>query len=67
MTNQKVLLANFKDYGGVAALDEAFGSRWRYIGRADKRYKLDASPLGNMFTVEEYGREKAIERFKLWL
>lgn len=25
------------------------------------------SPLGNPFTVEKYGRNEAIERYRLWL
>ena len=67
MTSEDVLVVNFNDYGSAAALDEAFGNRWRYIGRAVRRHKMNASPLGNKFTVEKYGREDAIERYRRWL
>lgn len=39
-----------------------------YIGRANRAYGLAASPLANPYTVQRYGREGALERFKrhLW-
>lgn len=38
-----------------------------YIGRAVSEYGLQASALGNPFTVEEYGREGAVEMYRRWL
>ncbi len=38
-----------------------------YIGRAVPAYGLPASALGNPFTLEEYGREQAVELYRRWL
>jgi len=60
-------VVNFKQYGSRAALDRAFGERWRYIGRANGHAQLDASPLANPFSVKQYGREGCIKRYRRWL
>ena len=60
-------LVNFDDYGSKEALDEAFGDKWIYIGREDSEFGLPASHLGNPFTIEDHGREKAVELYQGWL
>ena len=39
--------------------------KWVYVGRGAKGF--EASPLANRFTVEEYGRERAVELYRDWL
>ncbi|MCP4423808.1 MAG: DUF4326 domain-containing protein [Chloroflexi bacterium] len=46
---------NFKQYGSVQALRQAFGDRWLYIGRANNYAGLPASPLANPFKVKDFG------------
>jgi ribonuclease HI len=53
-------VVNFKSYGSIAALDQAFGKRWLYIGRTNPYAGLAQSPLANPFKVKEYGRGKTI-------
>jgi hypothetical protein len=40
-------VANFKDYGSIQALDQAFGDRWIYVGRKNNHAGLPQSPLAN--------------------
>jgi hypothetical protein len=48
-------VVNFKQYGSVRALDQAFGPRWVYIGRANPRAGLAQSALANPFKVKDFG------------
>ena len=48
-------IANFKSYGSVQALNQAFGDRWVYIGRANSYAGLPQSPLANPFKIKEFG------------
>lgn len=48
-------VANFKAYGSVQALNQAFGDRWVYIGRANSYAGLPQSPLANPFKAREFG------------
>lgn len=38
-----------------------------YIGRAVPENGLEASALGNPFTLEQYSREEAIKKYRRWL
>ena len=58
---------NFNDYRSKAALDQAFGDEWVYIGRAVPEHGFRQSPLGNPFTVEEYSRGEAVNLYRSWL
>lgn len=68
-------VVNFHHYGSTEALTAAFGERWRYIGRPNKRFALPASPLANRYShnplahVQEVctSREEAITRYTRWL
>ena len=60
-------VVNFKDYGCRQALDEAFGNRWVYVGRENRRYALRASRLANLYSVGTYGRTDAIDLYRWWL
>jgi ribonuclease HI len=60
-------VVNFKTYGSVAALDQAFGKRWLYIGRTNPYAGLAQSPLANPFKVKEYGRGQTIPHYRQWL
>lgn len=53
---------NIKTDGKPPATSKHF-----YIGRGNGRYGLTRSPLANPFTVEKYGRELALERYRQWL
>jgi hypothetical protein len=53
-------VVNFKQYGSVRALDQAFGPRWLYIGRSNPRAGLAQSPLANPFKVKDFGGNKAL-------
>jgi hypothetical protein len=59
---------NFKQYGSVAALNEAFGDRWVHIGRANSHAGLPASPLANPFKVRDFGgRGQTLPHYRRWL
>lgn len=60
-------LVNFNNYGNTQALDDAFGDKWIYIGREVPEFGLPASALGNPFTLEEYSRDEAVEKYREWL
>lgn len=61
-------VANFKTYGSVQALNQAFGDRWVYIGRANSYAGLPQSPLANPFKVREFGgRGQTLPHYKRWL
>jgi hypothetical protein len=49
-------VVNFKEYGSVDALNQAFGDRWLYIGRANHYAGLPESPLANPYKARDYGR-----------
>jgi hypothetical protein len=55
MWRTKCEVINFKQYGSIQALNQAFGDRWAYIGRANKYARLPASPLANPFKVKDFG------------
>ena len=48
-------IINFKQYGSIPALNQAFGDRWVYIGRANSTIGLAQSPLANPFKVKDFG------------
>jgi hypothetical protein len=60
-------VVNFKQYGSVDALNQAFGERWRYIGRANAHAGLPQSPLANPFKVADYGRGGTMPHYRRWL
>ncbi|MFO7684178.1 MAG: DUF4326 domain-containing protein [Chloroflexota bacterium] len=62
-------VVNFKQYGSVAALNQAFGDRWLYIGRANSQAGLAASPLANPFKVRDYGGQPGatLDHYRHWL
>jgi hypothetical protein len=49
-------VVNFKEYGSVDALNQAFGDGWLYIGRANRYGGLPESPLANPYKARDYGR-----------
>ncbi|MBK8935381.1 MAG: DUF4326 domain-containing protein [Chloroflexi bacterium] len=65
----KMVVVNFKRYGSVMALNQAFGDRWVYIGRANSHAGLVQSPLANPFKVSDYGGQRgaAIDDYRHWL
>ena len=62
-------VVNFKRYGSVMALNQAFGDRWVYIGRANSHARLVQSQLANPFKVRDYGGQRgaAIDDYCHWL
>ena len=48
-------IINFKRYGSIQELNQAFGDQWVYIGRANSHAGLEQSPLANPFRVKDYG------------
>jgi hypothetical protein len=61
-------VVNFKRYGSVAALDQAFGKRWLYIGRANRAAGFAQSPLANPFRASHYGgRGRTLPHYRNWL
>lgn len=62
-------VVNFKRYGSVAALNEAFGGRWLYVGRANRYAGLSASPLANPFKVRDFGGRSGatLPHYRRWL
>ncbi len=58
-------IVNIRNYQTPDKLTESFGDKWVYVGREAEGFA--GSPLGNPFTVEEYGRERAIELYRNWL
>jgi len=60
-------VVNYNNYTSHKQLDENFGDRWIYVGRADSDSGFRQSPLGNPYTVEEHGRGDAIELYRQWL
>jgi hypothetical protein len=60
-------IVNFKEYGSVQALNQAFGERWVYIGRANRHAGLPESPLANPYKVRDYGRGSTLPHYRRWL
>lgn len=61
-------VANFKSYGSVQALNQAFGDRWVYIGRANSYAGLEQSPLANPFKAKDFGgRGQTLPHYRRWL
>jgi ribonuclease HI len=62
-------VANFKAYGSVQALSQAFGDRWLYIGRKNDHAGLEQSPLANMYKVSDFGgkRGATLPYYRRWL
>jgi hypothetical protein len=61
-------IINFKQYGSIPALNQAFGDHWVYIGRANSYAGLEQSPLTNPFKVRDFGgRGKTLPRYRRWL
>jgi hypothetical protein len=61
-------IINFKQHGSIQALNQAFGDRWVYIGRANNYAGLPQSPLANPFKVKDFGgRGKTLPHYRLWL
>jgi hypothetical protein len=60
-------VANFKQYGSVDALNQAFGDRWLYIGRANRYAGLPESPLANPHKARDYGRGSTLPHYRRWL
>ena len=61
-------VTNFKQYGSIEALNQAFGDRWVYIGRANNYAKLPQSPLANPFKAKDFGgRGQALPHYRQWL
>ncbi|MFQ5401565.1 MAG: DUF4326 domain-containing protein [Anaerolineae bacterium] len=59
---------NFKQYGSVAALNQVFGDRWIYIGRANRTANLPQSPLANPFKARDFGgRGRTLPHYRRWL
>jgi hypothetical protein len=58
---------NFKQYGSVDALNQAFGDRWLYIGRANRHAGLPESPLANPYKARDYGRGGTLPHYRRWL
>ncbi|MAU00672.1 MAG: hypothetical protein CL608_26300 [Anaerolineaceae bacterium] len=48
-------IINYKQHGSSSALNQAFGDRWVYIGRANRTAGLSQSPLANPFKVKDFG------------
>lgn len=61
-------IVNFKQYGSIQALNQAFGDHWIYIGRANNYAGLPQSPLANPFKVKDFGgRGKTLPHYRRWL
>jgi len=62
-------VVNFKQYGSKDGLDEAFGDRWTYIGRANRHAGVAQSPLANPFKVSDFGgrRGSTLGHYPRWL
>ncbi len=62
-------VVNFKQYGSIVALNEAFGDRWTYIGRANRHAGLAQSPLANPFKANDFGgrRGATLPYYRRWL
>jgi hypothetical protein len=62
---------NFHQYKSQAALTAAFGNRWLYVGRANGRYGLPASPLANPFVSNSRKRGTVVadpvDAYRSWL
>lgn len=58
-------IVNIRNYQTAEKLTESFGDKWVYVGREAEGFA--GSVLGNPYTVEEYGRERAIELYRNWL
>ena len=62
-------VANFKAYGSIQALNQAFGDRWLYIGRKNDYAGLEQSPLANPHKVSDFGgkRGATLPHYRRWL
>ena len=62
-------VTNFKQYGSVQALNQAFGEHWVYIGRANSRAGLPQSPLANPFPRRDFGNRPGatLPYYRRWL
>lgn len=60
-------VVNFKDFGSLEAVQQEFDSV-SYVGRANPRYGLKASPLANPYRVNgQTDRKTAIELYRQYL
>ncbi len=61
-------VTNFKQYGSIQALNQAFCDRWVYIGRANSYAEQTQSPLANPFKVKDFGGcGKTLPHYRRWL
>lgn len=61
-------IVNFKQYGSIPALNQAFGDHWVYIGRANSYAGLTQSPLANPFKAKDFGgRGQTLPHYRRWL
>jgi hypothetical protein len=62
-------VANFKTYGSIQALNQAFGDRWLYIGRENDYAGLEQSPLANPFKRGDFGGQRGatLPHYRSWL
>jgi ribonuclease HI len=62
-------VANFKAYGSIQALNQAFGDRWLYIGRKNDYASLEQSPLANPHKVSDFGGQRGatLPHYRRWL
>lgn len=61
-------VVNFKQYGSVAALNQAFGDHWLYIGRENRTAGFPPSLLANPFKVKDVGgRGQTLPHYRRWL
>ncbi len=61
-------VTNFKQYGSIQALNQAFDDHWVYIGRDNSTTGLAHSPLANPFKVRDFGgRGKTLPHYRCWL
>jgi hypothetical protein len=62
-------VANFKAYGSVEALNQAFGDCWLYIGRKNSHVGLEASPLANPHRRQDFGGQPgaSLPHYRRWL
>ena len=51
----------------VINLNTSSETGYIYIGRAVPEYGLEASALGNPYTLEDFSRAEAIEKYRDWL
>jgi hypothetical protein len=62
-------VVNFKQYGSSERLNQAFGDKWLYIGRANPTVGFVASALANPFKVKDFGGQRGatLGHYRWWL